>query len=320
MSNEFTVCPLCASSEVNGQESIKVDDIDALYLRETGASVKSVFGDLRTIDLCHCAKCDLQYFSPMVSGTEEFYENLQKFDWYYFDDKPEFDFALQYIKSGDDVLEIGSGKGAFAKKIPLNRYTGLEFSQQAIRFAQQNGVRLLAQSIENYAKENISKHNVVCNFQVLEHVSDVNGFLSSSVSCLKPGGVMIISVPAADSFSRYVRNFYLDIPPHHLTRWTDLAITNLAKQYGLELVTIHHESLQDPHKEFYAATIFANALFGLIGKPYRSIDLGIVSRSIGRLSALLGKLFTKGLVDADLLPRGLSLVAVYRKPIINNLL
>lgn len=313
MSNQFTVCPLCGSSEVKCQESIKVSDIDELYSRETKISVKSIFGELKTIHLCNCSKCDLQYFYPMVSGTQEFYENLQKFDWYYFDDKPEFDFASQYIKSGDDVLEIGSGKGAFAKKISSNPYTGLEFSQQAISFAKENGILLLAQSIESYAKENISKHDVVCNFQVLEHVSDVNGFLSSSVSCLKPGGLMIVSVPASNSFSRHVRNFCLDMPPHHLTRWSDIAITNLAKQYGLELVTIHHENLQDAHKKFYATTIVANILFRLFRKEYSTIDLSFSSRLIGKLSNVIGSFLSRGLISSDVLPRGLSLVAVYRK-------
>ena len=320
MINSSPRCPMCESMEAKCIENINVDELDKLYRLEAGYSVRNLFGSTQAVALCQCEKCNLKYFFPMVAGTQDFYENLQKFEWYYFDDKPEFIFATQYIKNGDDVLEIGAGKGSFAKKIQSTCYTGLEFSQQAIRFAQSNGVRLIAQSIENYSMENINKHDVVCNFQVLEHVSDVNAFLKSSVTCLKPGGLMIISVPSSDSFSRYVRNFWLDMPPHHLTRWNDLALANIAKQYGLELVTIHHEYLQDPHKQFYAATIFANAFFGLIGKPYRSVDLGIVSRLIGRLSALLGKLFTRGLVDADLLPRGLSLVAVYRKPIINNLL
>ena len=306
--------PMCASIETKYIEKIKVDELDRLCRREVGYAVGSLFGALETIELCHCVKCDLQFFSPMVARPQDFYEKLQKFDWYYFDDKPEFDFAAQYVKSEDDVLEIGAGKGSFAKKIQSKRYTGLEYSQQAIRFAQANGVRLIAQSIENYSKENKQQHDIVCNFQVLEHVSYVNAFLSSSVDCLKPGGLMIISVPSSDSFSRYVRNFWMDMPPHHLTRWSDMTLTNVARQYGLELVTIHHENLQEPHKIFYATTVFANAFFGLLGRPYHSIDLSFSYRLIGKLSGIFARLFSKGLVDKDLLPRGISVVAVYRKP------
>jgi SAM-dependent methyltransferase len=314
MKNDSPVCPLCASAEAKCFENIKIDDLDKLYYREAGYSITHLFGNSKVMDLCRCVKCDLQYFYPMVSGSQEFYENLQRFDWYYFDDKPEFNFATRYINIGDDVLEIGAGKGSFAKKVPSNSYTGLEFSQQAIKFAQENGIRLLAQSVEDYSKENTNKHDVVCNFQVLEHVSDVNAFLSSSVKCLKPGGLMIISVPAADSFSRYVRNFCLDMPPHHLTRWTDLALNNVAMQYGLELVTIHHENLQDVHKTFYATTIFSNVFFGWFKKPFYNVDSSFSSRLLGKASAILGRLFSKGLVSEDTLPRGLSLVAVYRKP------
>lgn len=143
---------------------------------------------------------------------------------------------------------------------------------------------------------------------------DVNAFLGGSVACLKPGGLMIISVPSADSFSQYVQNFWLDMPPHHLTRWTDMALTNVASQYGLELRTIHHEKLQDAHREFYSATIFSTALSGFFKKQYRTVNLSFSARLMGKISAIFGKVFSKGLVSDDLLPRGISVVAVYQKP------
>ncbi|MFT6735318.1 MAG: 2-polyprenyl-3-methyl-5-hydroxy-6-metoxy-1,4-benzoquinol methylase [Polaribacter sp.] len=313
MNNNLPVCPLCSSINAKKLESIKVNELDKLYHKGSGYSVKKVFKNINSLELCRCGDCDLQYFYPMVPGTEEFYENLQKLDWYYFDDKPEFDVALKYIDKEDNILEIGSGKGSFAKKLSSNQYTGLEFSQQAIKFAESNGVHLLAQSVEDYSIGNKNKHDVVCDFQVLEHVSDVNTFLSSSVTCLKPGGLMIISVPSANSFSRYVRNFWADMPPHHLTRWTDLALANIAKQYGLELLNIHHEDLQSTHKIFYSVTIFSNAIFSLFGKSFRNIDLSFTARILGKISDLLGKVFSKGLISDDLLPRGISVVAVYRK-------
>lgn len=314
MIDKLSACPMCGSRETKLLEDIKVDELDSICRLEYKFSVKHLFDGQEVLSFCSCGKCDLQFFSPMIAGSQGFYENLQKFDWYYFDDKPEFDFATQYVKDNDDVLEIGSGKGAFAKKILSKFYTGLEFSQQAIRFAQKNGVNLVSQSIEDYANDNANKHDVVCNFQVLEHVSDVDSFLRSSVSCLKLGGLMIISVPAADSFSRYVRNFCLDMPPHHLTRWTDLALMNIAKQYDLELEVIHHEKIQDVHKSFYAKTIFLNSFMSLIGRDYSNIDTSFVFKLLGKVSSLLGWIFSKGLVADFLLPRGLSVVAVYRKP------
>jgi len=313
MKNDTNNCPSCKSSSINLLESINIHDLDKLYKCGFNYSVRELFSEMSSIDFCQCKKCDLRYFTPMVAGTQEFYEYFQNFDWYYFDDKPEFLFAKEYIKDDDDVLEIGAGKGAFSKIISTMRYTGLEFSQNAIEVANKNGVNLISQSIEDYSKTNNNKHDVVCNFQVLEHVCDVNSFLKSSIRCLKPGGTMIISVPSVDSFSRYVRNFTLDMPPHHLTRWTDLALRNIANEYGMKMVELHHEVLQEPHKLFYASTIFENALFSMVGKAHKNVDLGVLTRVIKKLSSILGNIFSKGLASNDLLPRGISTVAVYQK-------
>lgn len=314
MKIESKNCPMCESNEITHQESLKVSELNRLYQVALGISTERLFGDLKTIVICRCRNCDLVFFSPSISGSQEFYENLQKIDWYYIEEKEEFNFAAQYIKDGDDVLEIGAGNGSFAKIIPSNSYTGIEFSHQAIKFARSKGIYLVSQSIADYSKINKDKHDVVCNFQVLEHVCDVHNFISSSVNCLKPGGLMIISVPAADSFSRYVRNFHLDMPPHHLTRWTDLALANIAKHFNLELIVIHHENLQEIHKLFYATTIFSNAFFNFIGGKYSSIDLSLTSRIFLKISSMLGRFFCNGLISEDLLPRGLSVAAVYRKP------
>ncbi len=308
------VCPLCSNSDGTRVETIRTVDLDRLYEKEAGVSIQKMFHQVDSIDLMKCGQCDLQYFYPLIPGTQEFYEGLQKFDWYYFNDKPEFDLAVQYIKAEDKVLEIGAGKGAFAKKIPSNEYIGLEFSDQAIKFAKANGVRLLASSIQDYSTSNKAEHDIVCNFQVLEHVSDVKEFLSSSVDCLKPGGRMIISVPSIDSFSKYVSNFWTDMPPHHLTRWSDRALTSIAENFGLELLDIHHEKLQLVHKEFYAATVFSRSLSGIFGRPFLNLDLSLSARLINRLANLLGGLFSRGLVSDVLLPRGISVVAVFRKP------
>ncbi|MGV2387332.1 MAG UNVERIFIED_CONTAM: hypothetical protein LVR29_00250 [Microcystis novacekii LVE1205-3] len=52
----------------------------------------------------------------MITGSENFYEKLQVFDWYYLEEKNEYDYASQFIKPSDSVLEIGCGKGSFCSK------------------------------------------------------------------------------------------------------------------------------------------------------------------------------------------------------------
>ena len=56
---------------------------------------------------------------------------MQNLEWYYMDEKDEYDYAKNFIKESDLVLEIGCGKGAFAQKISTKKYVGLEFSRKA---------------------------------------------------------------------------------------------------------------------------------------------------------------------------------------------
>ena len=73
--------------------------------------------------------------SPGIVGDEKFYNALQKFQWYYQEEKSEFKFAKEFIKPNDKVLDIGCGKGAFAKLITCKEYVGLDLSSKASEMA-----------------------------------------------------------------------------------------------------------------------------------------------------------------------------------------
>lgn len=306
-------CPISGSSDIVAVEKISVKNLSQLYQKIlNGNDIISEFTGSEEIDLYHCPESDLYFFYPMITGTEKFYEKLQKFDWYYLEEKNEYDYASKLIKPSDCVLEIGCGKGAFAQKIDSQNYTGLEFSQKAKDLAK-GGVNIINESIQDHAVYSPKKYDVVCAFQVLEHIGDVHSFIESSIACLKPGGILIFSVPSYDSFSKYVSNFFLDMPPHHVTRWTDTSLKNLTKYFPIENLEILHEPLQEVHKSFYATTIVKLALFKFLGKDIRNIDFGITYKILDIVSRMIGKIFAKGLISSELFPRGISVVSVYRK-------
>ncbi len=306
------VCPLSGSSNVVLVEEIKTADLAKIYNKLID-NVVSEFSKIDKIGLYHCIESDLRFFYPFVTGSENFYEKLQQFKWYYMGEKPEYDYATKHIKALDSVLEIGCGKGAFAKKISTQNYVGLEFSQQAKHLAALNQVSVINESIQDHAAANQAKYDVVCAFQVLEHVADINSFISSSIACLKPGGLLIYSVPSADSFARYVCNFTLDMPPHHVTKWSDRTLKNLTNYFPIENLEIWHEPLQNIHRGFYAKTILQNSLFKIFKKEMKNIDLSLTAKLIDRISGFLGMFFAKGLTSSELLPRGISVTSVYRK-------
>lgn len=308
-------CPLCNGASVASREKISVEHVVKMYKRFLGIDVSDEFGELSSFDFIRCSDCDLSYFFPAVSGSGSFYKMLQAFDWYYMDEKNEYGFARSFVKPTDKILEIGCGKGAFAKLINGRNFSGLEFSKEAQQLAGENGVVVLNESIQNHSINKAEAYDVVCSFQVLEHVIDVRSFIESAVVCLKANGLLILSTPSTDSFAAFVPNFILDMPPHHATRWSDTSFKNIANLFNLDLVELWHEPLQNIHREFYAQTIFTNALMRLFRQQKLVLNGSFIFKSISLACRLPSKIFAKVLSYHSILPRGISVTAVFRKQI-----
>ncbi len=145
-------------------------------------------------------------------------------------------------------------------------------------------IHILNQTIQERAIENSNKYDVVCSFQVLEHVSDVHSFIESSLNCLNPKGYLIYSVSSADSFVTLVQNGILNIPPHHVTWWSDKALFNISDLFGMKLINIYHENLQEIHKDWYASTIAMLALNNFLGRNHSLIDRSLEARFLSKVA------------------------------------
>jgi 2-polyprenyl-3-methyl-5-hydroxy-6-metoxy-1,4-benzoquinol methylase len=311
---ELTVtCPLCKSSNLETQEAIAVKDVISEYRTKFRIDVSLNFINIDQIYYRHCKSCDLYFFDPACPGDQSFYEKFQKFPWYYPTTKNEFEFAASHIKSNDKVLEIGSGKGAFAQFLKSNQYTGLEFSENAIAIAKSNGILVLNESIESHSNQHNSYYDTVCTFQVLEHVKDTHGFLMSSVNSLKKGGTLILSVPSYDSFSRLVSNFELDMPPHHVSRWTDQALLNICNFFPLRNESIWHEPLQETHHHFYSYAVNYEILSKLFRIKPKVVHQSIKTKFLHKLSWKLASLTSEIFPHKALHSRGISVTAIYTK-------
>jgi 2-polyprenyl-3-methyl-5-hydroxy-6-metoxy-1,4-benzoquinol methylase len=271
-------------SVVSGQ--ISVQQINNAYKASYATVVNRLFPiDADVVDLNVCGSCGLRWYSPLATGDEPFYESLQKNSWYYQDDKPEYEFAKLHISEGSTVLEVGCGKGAFSGFLQKNiRYRGLEFNQAAVEKALAAGLDVEAASLSKEATERQEFYDVVCHFQVLEHVSDPKRFLSECTKALSPGGKMIIAVPSEDSFLSLVENGWLNMPPHHLTRWTDEALTSALTNVGLDIKEIWHEPVASFHAEWYSRVMINAGVKRLVGSAIGLEADGLWSKISYRVS------------------------------------
>jgi 2-polyprenyl-3-methyl-5-hydroxy-6-metoxy-1,4-benzoquinol methylase len=308
------ICPLCHCKESEELATLKTGTIISAHrglLRQILGRDFATFSELRYLS---CRNCDLKFFDPALTGSPEYYEQLAlRYESYYLEDKSEYDFAKTFINEDDKVLEIGAGKGVFAKKISAKRYIGLELSLKAIEMALRQGVELIDELIEEHSLKNEETYDVICAFQVLEHISDIYGFISSCIRCLKHKGIIIYSVPSADSYVSLVPNATLNLPPHHISHWPDSTLRNVTKIFPLELVKIEHEILADIHKRNYSVTVCEQAINSLIGRKHTLLDISLKGKIVRSFASLFSRFFVRGLADSRIRPQGHSVTVVYRK-------
>lgn len=279
-----TDCPVCRSSRIETLESVRAREVIDLYRKAAKVEVGPYFPGVTTVRLQRCADCDLRFYDPPCAGDGAFYEQLQKLEWYYQEDKAEYEFARGFVSADSSVLDIGCGSGAFKSWLPPSvTYAGLEFNDEAIRKATSRDLNVVKQSVQDHAAQFPGKYDVVCAFQVLEHIPEPVSFFRACVDALAPGGKLILTVPAEDSFLAITANLYLNMPPHHALRWSDQALRNIATREGLKVLEIWHEPVAAYHDKLRTNVLAKYYFTRWRSRKPRMIETGFVDKALGRL-------------------------------------
>lgn len=234
-----TLCPLCNSNNVHLIKNWSCEEIQSnydLYQIQVSDIIKDFTPELK------CMDCELVFFDA-EEGSEEFYRRLSIKPWYYPSSKAEFTITSKFITDQDTVLEIGAGIGQYLEHIQPKYYQGFEFNQSAVNQAQTLN--------RNVSNEDLATHtnvySVVIAHQVLEHVKDPINFIQLSLNRLEKNGKLILSMPSEDGWLSLLPDWCLNQPPHHLTKWRDQTIKQIAKIFNLKICKLIHDTEFNPH-------------------------------------------------------------------------
>lgn len=300
-------CPLCHATRTRIVETLDAEQLARAYQSSFGVQTSLGHGHIL---YAHCAACDLRFFTPPHAGDAELYVQLQRNEWYYMEAKSEYAIAAGWLPCEGAVLEVGSGRGAFADTVGRRRYTGLEFNDAAIERAAAQGINLRKESVQDHAAASHGTYAAVVSFQVLEHVTDPHSFIAACVEALAPGGTLVLAVPDHDGLCGLTQNEILDLPPHHVSHWTAQALEHIGPLFGVEWLENQREPLAPHHAPSAAKAIVERRLRRRAGLPPRLLDMSLPARAVGRLAARWSRLFPPSLAGMS----GHTILARYRKP------
>lgn len=241
--------PVTYSSNITLLRSFDIEKIKALYLQETKVDVSGFFEGVKEVELYRCNDTGYRFYYPFtIYGDDKFYQDLNELNsWYYQDNRWEHPLALGFLNPADKILEIGSGDGFFinlCKKNNISNITGLELNTAAVAKAARDGNAIYNETIQQYSLQHACEYDVVCNFQVLEHIVDIKSFIEASLAVLKKGGKMIIAVPNNNPYLFEWDDYHtLNLPPHHAGLWNKPVFKNIENAFPIKILQAHTEPL-----------------------------------------------------------------------------
>jgi len=171
----------------------------------------------------------------MDARYEEKYHTLEEQHWWFRARRHMVYSLIEQLKLPHNaaILEVGCSAGPLLLQLQQAGYTnlaGIDISEKAITLGQKRGLQSI--SIMDGAKLDFSDaaFDLVIASDVLEHIADEAKAMQEWARVLKPGGSMIVFVPA---FQHLWSGH--DIINHHFRRYTKTQLTTIVTQAGLKV-------------------------------------------------------------------------------------
>lgn len=202
------------------------------------------------------------------------------------------------------TFDLGCGTGAVLEELSaFSEPVGLDMSTLALQFCRERGLsRLLIGRGERLPIRNESMHAVIA-LDVFEHIDDHAAAFREAARVLRPGGVLVLSVPAFRSLWGPH-----DVALMHFRRYRGPEVRAQLESAGLEVERLSYAIF------FLFPLVAAIRFFEKRRRGEARASLPVLPHWLNQ--ALIGlQTFEATLIRRISLPWGSSVVAVARKPV-----
>lgn len=217
------------------------------------------------------------------------------------------DFA-RYRRTGR-MLDVGCGAGLFLERARMQGWEvhGTEFGARALAACRSRGIRIIEGPLDP-AHYPPASFDVLCSFEVMEHLTDPGAEMRRMKTLLRPGGALYITTPNYRSMGRLLAGSSWNVVnyPEHLNYFTPGTLTRLAERCGLHLRSVRTTGVSvqrvltraslDPARRKSAANVQEDLR--------ERLERNAFNRSVKRLADR----------TLDLLKVGDTIKAVYERP------
>ena len=138
------------------------------------------------------------------------------------------------------LLEVGPGAGSFASLAAgcdaVGRVIVVEPNPDLADACRARGLEVVQEPVER-AAERLPRVDVAVAFEVIEHLLDPGRFLADCAALLRPGGLLVLSCPAASGFDiATLGAASTAVDPEHVNLFTAGSLSTALGRAGLEVL------------------------------------------------------------------------------------
>lgn len=230
----ITHCPVCAEP-VHPRFTVDVggEAMSVRFCARCGSYVKSPYYDARELQELYSAYdhhvCEYAVPPGEIDSLDDKVRRIERF-----------------VPARGRMLEIGCGRGYFLRQALQRgsdaRGIELEGSARDHLLPGIDGRVSFIRSEEGFAEVDTGRYDVVCSYQVFEHLLNPVESLRHWIRALKPEGILVLDTPDAGSFGA---RFHREKWTHHTRRehfilFSRGALGRLFRENGLEIVHVHY--------------------------------------------------------------------------------